>query len=242
MNVLKTAILAAILLCRLTSPAQTAAEILEKHEQAMGGLSNWNKIKTMEFTASVLQQGMEIPYTLKVKAGKAMYVTNTYNEYTNTWVIVPHPDGKEQTGRTSKKVNGETIDNVTFYWPEVNMVSSLLLDYKTNGMNAVYEGKDTAGNTPCYKLKLTRKNGTSLTAYFDMNTYYLLRLETVLLVDDLETEIFVGYKNYQKMNDVVIPMSCTNPNTGVAAVKETVFKKITINPPLDDSLFKPEPK
>lgn len=221
--------------------AQTADEILAKHEKAMGGLDNWNKIKTMELTGSVLQQGSVADITLRVKAGKAMRATNLFNGYANTWVITPHPDdGKAHKDRTSKRVDGESEDNVTFYWPEVNMIRSLLLDYKTNGMTAVYIGRDTLNKIACHRLKLTRRNGASLTAYFDVDTYYLLRLETTLLIDDAETEIFVAYKDYRKFNDVVIPTSCTCPNTGVVAFKETIYKKITINPPLADSLFRPQ--
>ena len=71
-------------------------------------------------------------------------------------------------------------------------------------------------------------------SYFDKTTYYLLRNETKLKVDDQEQELATSFANYQKMPEgIVMPMSVT------AQGAEITFKTIEVNKPVDEKLFVP---
>ena len=51
--------------------AQTVDEILAKHQEAMGGLDKWNKVKTLVQNTKFTIQGMEIQSKSSILVGKA---------------------------------------------------------------------------------------------------------------------------------------------------------------------------
>src|SRR4051812_40175480 len=74
MKTTKIAIVTTFLLvtCAITVKAQTADEIMAKHEKAVGGIDNWNKMKTLRMTGSIHQQGTEINMVQTIAVGTAM--------------------------------------------------------------------------------------------------------------------------------------------------------------------------
>src|SRR5580704_5992470 len=73
---IKQYLLAAVILtsCLATVQAQTADDILDKHQKAIGGVDNWDKIKTVKMVGTMSQQGMDIDITQTLVMGKAMRV------------------------------------------------------------------------------------------------------------------------------------------------------------------------
>ena len=59
-------------LTALSAQAQNADEIIQKYANAMGGLDNFNKVKTVKMTGTVTTQGMDLPITIQIVNGKAM--------------------------------------------------------------------------------------------------------------------------------------------------------------------------
>ncbi len=58
--------LAAILIicCSFGATAQTSDEIIAKHITAIGGLENWNKLKSLKMEGTIKAQGAEIKITI----------------------------------------------------------------------------------------------------------------------------------------------------------------------------------
>ena len=137
-------------------------------------------------------------------------------------------------GQASAKVDTMKPEMVQMYQKQLDVKGNQRMDYKANGGKAEYVGVDTLNNVPCYKVKFTDKDGVESMSYFDKTTYYLLRNETKLKVDDQEQELATSFANYQKMPEgIVMPMSVT------AQGAEITFKTIEVNKPVDEKLFVP---
>src|SRR5437762_7439222 len=90
---MKKIIFALTCLAFINAQAQTltADEVIQKYSAAMGGLDNFNKIKTVKFTGTVTAQGMDLPITIQVINGKAM---RTDVEVMGQSIINYYKDGK----------------------------------------------------------------------------------------------------------------------------------------------------
>jgi hypothetical protein len=214
--------------------AQTADDIMDKHQKAIGSADTWNNIKTVKMDGSMNIQGMDINITQTMAMGKGMRMDisamgmNGYTIVTKTqgWVYMPFQ------GMT--KIDTMKPDMVKAYQPQLELKGTELLRYKENGTKAEYIGKDTLSNVLCYKVKFTDKDGNESTSFFDASTYYLLRTESIIKQDGQEQEVVIGYNNYKKMDEgIVMPM------TVLANGNEINFKTIELNKPVDDNIFIP---
>jgi outer membrane lipoprotein-sorting protein len=236
MKSIKLFLLAGITLstCITTVKAQTADEIMEKHQKAMGGAA-WENVKTLKMVGSASGQGMEITMTQTIAMGKAArldmslmgmsgYFIVTQKE---GWMFMPF-------GQTNPKVDTMKPEMVKTYQKQFDIKGHQYLDYKTNGTKVEYVGKDTINSIACYKLKITDKDGTETVSCFDAATYYLLRSESKVKTEDGEQEMATVYNNYQKISEgIVMPMSVTTQGA------EITYKSIEINKPIDESIFIP---
>jgi hypothetical protein len=234
MNKLRSTLLAAALVLAgaATGIAQTADEILQKHIDAVGGAANWNKITTMKMIGTMNNNGMEIGFTKTVVNDKGIRQdisamgTNSYIIITPTegWMFLPG------------------MDKVTAMPAEQLKMSKTLLNVKTEQLvnkadigKIELVGRDTVNKVPCYKLKITSKEGNEVTAFFDAATYYMVRNEAKANVQNEEQLIAVNYSNFKKQPEgITIPMTVSTP-MGV----DVTFKSVEINKPVNENIFKP---
>ncbi len=237
MKALKLSIMAlAISVTGISAYAQTADEVIQKHIDAVGGTKSWDKIKSIKLVGSVSAQGMDIPMTQTIVNDKAMRMDisamgqNGYVIMTTTkgWQFMPFAGMTEP-----KEVPAE---QVKMSKSQLNYKNSQLVD-KSLIKKATFEGKDSINSISCYKLKITDKDGEEMTCYFDAATYYMLRQERKVKVQDEEQEIGVTYSNFKKQPEgVVIPMNVSSPQGDVT------YKSVEINKPVDEKIFKPDTK
>jgi len=235
MKALKLSMLAAVMLCGITLvKAQDANEIMGKHVAAIGGLDNWNKLTSMKATGTFSQGGMDISIAQSLIIGKAMRMDisvmgmNGFQIVTNKdgWMYMPFMGGA--------KLDTMKPEMLKAYQKQLDVKTSQKLDYKADGTKLEYAGKDTVNKMPCFKVKLTDKEGNESTVYVDCNTYYILRAESKVKQDDQEQEVAVLYDNYKKLDGgVVMPMSVN------AGGVDITFKTIEVNTPIDESIFVP---
>jgi len=217
-----------------TVKAQNADDIMKKHIEAMGGVDNWNKIKSLKLTGSMSANGMDIAMSQTTVNKKAMRMDisamgqNGYTILTTTegWVYMPFfPGGDKVTPIPAEELKGEQA--------QLNISANLFMD-KSDYSKMNYAGMDTINSIPCYKLKVTSIDGTEQTVYVDASTYYVVRKEMTVKIQDQEQEVAFNFSNFQKQPEgVVYPMTQGTPQGDVT------FKSIEINKPVDESLFKP---
>jgi len=238
MKAIKLTVLAATMFIAgmTTVKAQNADEIIQKHIDAIGGTSNWDKIKSMKRVGSMSMQGMEIGFTQTVVNDKGMrtdisamgqngYVILTPKE---GWMYMPFQPGMD-------KVTPMPAEQIKAAQSQLNVKADQLLD-KSAITKAEYVGKDTVNNIGCLKVKITDKDGNEQTAFFDASTYYIVHSERKVKVQDEEQEVAINFSNFQKQPEgIVIPMTVTSP-MGQGDIN---FKSVEINKTIDDSIFKP---
>jgi len=214
------------------SKAQNIDEILKKYAEAIGGIENWAKIKTMKMDMVMKMQGMEIPIVATQENCTAMRTDITvmgmsgYSIITKTngWNFMPF------NGQT--KPEPMTEDLLKSSQDELCILDKVLR-YKETGDKLEYLGTDDVDGTECIKLKCTDSIGKESTYFFDKDTYLLIKKTVKVMVNGQVVENSATLGNYQKLDEgIIIPMS-TKTGGG-----EMEIKKVTINPAVDENIFK----
>lgn len=214
--------------------AQNADDIIQKHIAAIGGTEKWNGITSLKMVGSMNFGGVELGMTETLVSDKALRMDIsamgmagfTIITPTEGWMYMPFQPGMD-------KVMPMPKEQVEASKNKLNMKGAYLTD-RSKITTAEYVGRDTVNSAACYKLKITDVDGNSQVAYFDAATYYLVRSEMKVKVQDQEQEIAASFTNFQKLPEgIVVPMTIS------ADQGDVNFKTIEINKPIDESVFKP---
>ncbi len=216
--------------------AQTADEVISKHIEAIGGAKAWDKVKTIKLLGSTSAQGTEIEMNKTFINGKASRMDISamgmkgYMIFTTTkgWSYLPfmgQTDPIEIPGDAMKSV----VDEYDFKSAQV--ASKALI------ASATIDGNDTIDNKPCIKVKVTDKLGNTKECYFDATTYYLLKTEQSVKIQDQQQEMAYTYSNHKKQADgIVVPMTISQMQG------DWNIKTVEVNKTVDDKIFAPEKK
>jgi hypothetical protein len=216
----------------VSSNAQNVDEILKKHADAIGGLENWAKVKTLKMDMVMKMQGMEIPIIASQVNCKAMRTDITvmgmtgYSIITNTngWNFMPFQ------GQT--KPEPMTEDILKSSQDELCVLDKLLRPKET-GDKLESLGTDDVDGTECLKLKLTDTSNKETTYFLDAETYLLLKKTVKVMVNGQVVENSATMGNYQKLDVGIIIAMTTHTSQG-----DIEIKKITVNPEVDENIFK----
>ena len=239
MKAIKLSILAVVVMIAATASvnAQTAEEIIRKHIDAIGGTDNWNKVTTTIRVGSMSVQGMDIGLTQTVVNNKGARTDINVSGVNGYMIATPKEGWMYLPFQGMDKVTPMPAETLKMQQDRMNVKAGMLTDM-SEVAKAEYTGKDTVNNISCLKVKITDKNGNEQTAFFDAATYYIVREERKMIINDEEQEIDVSFSNFQKQPEgIVVPMTMTSPMMG----GDITFKSIAINKPVDDKTFRPDP-
>lgn len=218
--------------------AQTADDIMNKHQAAIGG-DAWNKVNTLKVTQSMTAAGMQVGIIETTVRGKGVRSDLSLNGNSGGYQIVTPTGGWNLDLMTPGAKPGETKAtpmpeaDVKAYQDQLDP-SDDYINYKDKGFKAEYIGKEDVNSVPCYKLKITGKSGIPKTVYFDAATYYKVkdieRVETPQGAMDIATT-FSDFKKFPE--GIVMAMKAKND------YQEINIKEVLINKPIDESLFRP---
>lgn len=215
----------------VTSKAQNVDDILKKHAEAIGGLDNWAKIKTMKMDMVMKMQGMEIPIVATQVNCTGMRTDITamgmsgYSIITKTngWNFMPFQ------GQT--KPEPMTEDMLKSSQDELCVLDKLLRSKET-GDKVEYLGTDDVDGTECLKLKLSDATGKESTYFLDAESYLLLKKTVKVTVNGQVIENSASMGNYQKLAEGIVVAMTTKTGQG-----EIEIKKVTVNPEVDEKIF-----
>jgi hypothetical protein len=236
MNAVKLCIIAVgLMLAGVSARAQNGDDILRKHINAVGGYDNWAKISSMKLTGTMNVQGMDISMTQTVVNEKGMRMDvsvmgmNGYSIITPTegWIYMPFQPGMD-------KITPIPAGELKSSQQKMNVKRLQLVD-QSNIAKSEYVGMDSVNHVGCYKVRVTDKEGNTQMAFFDAATYYLVRTEAKVKMQDEEEEVDVNFSNFQKQPEgVVIAMTWGSPQGDIN------FKSIELNKTYDAGIFKPD--
>ncbi len=234
MRAIKYAFTGLLLAAGMTSAmAQNGDEIISKHIDAIGGEANWAKITSMKMVGTMKVQGMELGMTQTTVHNKAMRTdisvmgSEGYMIATTTegWMYMPMQGVSKATPIPAEQLK--------MMKDKLSVRANMLAD-KSTIAKAELLGKDTVNKVPCYKVKVTDKDGNMQTAYFDASTYYMVRVEAKASPDAGDQEVNIDFSNFQKTPEgVVLAMTMGSPQGDIT------FKTVELNKPIDEKIFKP---
>ena len=232
-NLKRTLSFAILSITASTLFSQNLDEIVKKHVEAIGGKDNWAKVKSLKMESSIKANGAEIKLTMfqvdkkATRQNIALMGMEGYNILTNTegWTYMPFQ------GQT--KPEAMTADDVKKGQDGLNLQPDFVT-YKELGKKLELIGKDDVDGTECFKLKMIDKDATETTYYIDPSNYYIIKETSKKKVDGKEMENSTTFGNYKKMPEGIIYPYSVGGGWGQVEVTN-----LTINPTIEESLFKP---
>ncbi len=215
--------------------AQNVTEIINKHLEAIGGKDNWNKVNTLHMEATLSAQGMDIPIIVNQIHNKAAKQEFTVMGSTGYSVVTSEGAWAFNPMAGQSKAEPLPEEQATAAKAQLD-IRGEFLDYVEKGNTVELQGSEDIDGTPCYKIKLTQKNGKSVYVFIDSKTFYKVRQATTTNVNGQDVEVVVSYSNYQKIANAGIVMPFSIENTGMPA--PLTFTKIEVNGKIDEAIFK----
>ena len=219
----------------LSTQAQTADEVIQKYAKAMGGLDNFNKVKTAKMSGTVSAQGMDLPVTIQIINGKAMRsdvevmgqsVTTSYKDGKG-WKINPFAGAATATDATAPELSDMKTQS---------SLASQLMDYKARGCKVELQGQEDVSGAKAYKIKLTEADNKETTYYVDASSFMAVKVvgKRNLMGQDMEIETYLNDpKEFGgvKFNTAIVQKS------GGQTFQEIHFDKVELNVPVDEKIF-----
>ena len=229
---------AAVISC-LPAVAQTVDEVIAKNTAARGGLDKIKALQSVTFTGRIeVGQGMEAPFTLRVKRENQMRMEVTIQGMTATqaydgkagWQVMPF------TGKTdAEPLAGDELKDAE---EQADVIEGPLIDYRTKGNTVELLGKEDLGGSPAYKLKVTLKNGDVITEYIDANSFLEVKEASKRTIRGTETEIEVTTGDYKAVGGLMWPHALEQGAKGSSQKQKLIIEKIELNTPIEDATFK----
>jgi opacity protein-like surface antigen len=229
----KVLLAAGILLVSISSAfSQTADEVIAKYVDAIGGKQKWNSLNSLRVEGQIEVQGISIPFTMNAVQNKG---TRTDAEFQGAKII------EIVTPTAGWSLNGLQGQSALQPMSEEDLKSKVdgieiqdqLVDYAAKGHTVELLGKDEADGNEYFKLKVVTKLGIEKVHFIDTKSYLIYKTETTNKANGQEVKQEVKFLDYQTMENGI--KMAFKQETGAMIL---VFKKISINPVIDESLFK----
>jgi outer membrane lipoprotein-sorting protein len=242
MQMKKTWLLTALLCIAFQAAhAQTADEILNKYFEATGGLNQWKALKSLKMEGDMTMQQGSFAITIFRKAPNKFKVLlnvmgqelipQAYDGETG-WMVNPFAGSSTPEKMTEEQVKA-LKGQADFEDP--------IIDYKTKGYEATFEGMADVEGTSCQVVKLVRNKGVigleeSASYYFDPAT----GLQVMMKQSNADTggqEVEIYLSDYQDAgNGLLMPFIMDTRLQG-QSLQKIVFKKMGVNAEIADSEF-----
>jgi hypothetical protein len=228
-------LLAFILTSGSVLQAQTADEIIAKYLDAIGGTEKLKGVSSVRMELSIDVMGNASSGVLTVLNGKGYRNESEFNgdkiievaTDKSGWILNPFA-GMADPGPMPE----------TQYKASVNRIYAVpLLGYAARGDKAELVGQEKIGEVNAYKIKVTGKDNSVTTHYFDPTTYYLIQSVNSTEFGGQTIEMKVSYSD-QKKTDYgwVIPYTSTLDFGGQFSLT-TKVTKVDVNTTVDPAIF-----
>jgi hypothetical protein len=223
------------LLSATYAQAQTADEVLNKYWEAMGGKAKWKALKSMVQIGKAPTPQGEFPITIYSKAPNKTKIEIAVQGKT---MVLQSFDGKDAWN--SQNMNMEAVKMNEEQAKELKDGADFepkFMDYATKGHTIALEGKETLDGTECFKVKLTKKDGTLEYYFFDTENYAMIVMRTYINAGPAKgTEIDTYLSDYKEVNSLMMPFSIEQKVKGQTAFK-IILDTIKVDENIDDKVF-----
>ena len=207
------------------STIQNADDVIQKYILSIGGEQQWSKINTIVSTGEYDYGSMKFPFTSYSKApNQYKFIVPLNGKYyaqafdgTKGWKIDAFKDETTPTDLTGKEALAMANE------ADVELENTFI-HYKDKGHAAILEGKDTIQKRPCYKIRLTRKNGDQETNFFDDKSFELVMKKAVSKNAEMGGSLLsIYYSDYREVDGIRLPFK------SVSKIEEQIILTVTID-------------
>ncbi|MBP7477575.1 MAG: hypothetical protein KA797_03555 [Chitinophagales bacterium] len=233
----KTAIIIGLLFKLMNASSQNADEIISKYYEATGGKVLWSKVQSLKYEGHyVMGPGAFAPVNQYI-ANEISYSDFSWNGMTSKsarngdkgWSFTPWSGKRIADPMTKDNIHGSKL---------MSDPQGLLFNYAQKGHFVEYLGTDDFDGTEVHKIKLTTKEGDFVYYYFDIETFYLLKIYAKIKLSDKEQKINTNYSDFKKNEfGIILPYANNWVNEQGDEGGLTQFKKIEVNVKIDDKLL-----
>ena len=212
--------------------AQTADEIIAKYIDAIGGAEKWSKIKSIKLEGQVEVQGLAIPFTMQGIQLKGQRVDAEFQGNKIIDIMTPTGGWSQNPLAGKATMSPMTSEELKSKLDDLD-IQDAFVGYKEKGSTIEFLGKDEEDGNEYFKIKMTTKNDNVKTYFFDTKTYLIYKEESIVKQQGQEMKAAVKLLDYQTI-DYGVKM----PFKSDQGMMIMVTKKITVNPVIDESIFK----
>jgi hypothetical protein len=224
------------LVCFATVHAQTVEDILNKHQEAMGGNDKLAQLKSVHMEMSTQIMGNEAPASVTIVEGKGFKseseamgqkIVQVVTDK-GGWMINP------MTGATTAQAMPDeqykqAADQIYATGP--------LYNYQEKGNTIELQGQEKVGDVNAYKLKITTKGGSEITFYIDPATYYIIEAVKTGEMMGNPVTITVTNSDFQKTPEGYVFPRSIQTSLGDQFSFTSKVTKVDINPTVDTTIF-----
>lgn len=213
--------------------AQTVDELVDKHVAALGGMDKLNNVKTLYIERSMAINGMEIPSKSTIVVGKSMRTETSVMgnsmiqvvDGSTGWMVRPAMMGG--TG----DLEDMPADQLKSSKGQLDPFGALV-NYKAKENKIELVGKEKVDGKDAYHLKVTTKEGQTVDEFLDATTYLVNKVKMAMNGQTAE----ISFSDYKDKDGIKFAntMEMASPQGALTFSTE----KITVNGPVDESIFK----
>ena len=222
-----------------TAGAQNSPEanLVDLHLNALGGAAALQAVTSLKWTGSSEMMGNTILYTQYQKKNGKIRIEMDMGDMgemvmafdgESAWSTNPMQGGGPQ------KMPAEQTSSIE----DQATIGSLLYGYEENGLTLELLEDETVRGAPAHKLKITRKDGTEMFVFVDVETNLLVKQEFSgpgFQGGSMSSEIY--FSDYRETGGVKLAFSReTEINSGEFSFI-VQYSEVEVNPDLDDNLF-----
>jgi hypothetical protein len=216
--------------------AQTADDLVSRNLQAKGGADKIKAIRTLRYTGKVQQGSFIVQMSADSMAPNLLRQNYTIQGMTQVvaydgktgWKIDPF-EGRKDPQLVGEEELRDLIEDANFFGP--------LVDYRAQGNQIEYVGKDTIDGDDVHRLKITLKNGDIYYYYLDPETFLEVRIEKVEFIRSAVKESVIECGSYKQVAGVYMPFTIEVGRKQSAERSKITFDKIEPNVTLDPAEF-----
>jgi outer membrane lipoprotein-sorting protein len=213
--------------------AQSLEEIVKKYSAA-NKLDKISGFSTIKLTAKMSMMGMDMPMELWLKNPNKIKTVMKMNGQE----IISMIDGEKGYSINPMTGSSDPVEMTPEQLKQTlnsNIFQNPMLNYLKGGQLSL-EGEEKVNEKPAYKIKATL-DAVNLVYMFIDKASYLIVKQSVTMNQGGQTITVDSYpSDYTETNGVYLPMKTTSSMGGMEIV--TIFEKVEVNIPMDDSIFK----
>ena len=209
--------------------AQTAHEIIAKNIETRGGIQKLTSIKTLKYTGTFKQKGIEANLTMYFKSPNKICLDLEVGEVEAKIGYDGKTLWKQNPGGTPRQ-RPKSSDKLVVAFAEYH---AFLFAYREKGYEFELVGKENFEGAEVYKVKVTPKDGDIIYLLIDRENYVVL---SFFLETPGGTKDAFYFRDFKETGGILLPhsMEARKSNGEITNVK---FEKIESNVEIDETIF-----